>query len=126
MSRPMIKPLTEQLTPELIALMSTVPDSVMALIIEALRLNGRLNVTLSVSELQLLEVARRELSVRGVCITFDIDNAEKVELAAGISPQQAQAFMQRRNRVVTVEFKPGGQSGNELTKDIPFFTSARK
>lgn len=123
MSRPMNKPLAEQLTPpEPNVLRGTVPDSVMALIIEALRLNGRLNVTLSLCELQLLEVARRELRGRGVCITFDVDEAEIAELAAGISGQEARAFMLRRNRVVSVEFNPGALGGNELTKDIPFFT----
>ena len=122
MSRPMNKPLAEHLTPEPNALTGTVPDSVMALIIEALRLNGRLNVTLTLCELQLLEVARRELRARGVCITFDVDEAEIAELAAGISGQEAQAFMLRRNRVVSVEFNPGALGGNELTKDIPFFT----
>ncbi|MGE8063863.1 hypothetical protein [Pseudomonas sp. NPDC089569] len=126
MSRPMNKPRAAQPTPEFIGLMGSVPDSVMALIIEAQRLNGRINVTLTLCELQLLEVARRELSERGVCITFDVDESEKVELAAGISPEQAQAFMLRRNRVVSVEFKPGARGGNELTKNIPFFTSLGK
>ncbi|MHC5194840.1 hypothetical protein ACYSUW_13895 [Pseudomonas frederiksbergensis] len=125
MSRPMNKSLAEQMTLELIELMGTVPDSVMALIIEALRLNGRLNVTLTLSELQLLEVARRELCAHGVVVSFDVDEAELLELAAGISRQQAQAFMLRRNRVVIVEFIPSSQGGNKLTKDIPFFTSVQ-
>ncbi|MGF6281814.1 hypothetical protein ABH908_000153 [Pseudomonas frederiksbergensis] len=126
MSRPINKPLAKQLTPEIIALIGTVPDSGMALISEVLRLNGRPNTTLTSCDLQLLEVARRELSVRGLLITFDVDEAEKVELATGISRDQAQAFLLRRTRVVTIEFNPGAPGGNEMTKDIPFYTSASK
>lgn len=62
--------------------------------------------------------------MRGVRVTFDVDEPEKVELAIGILREQAQTFMLRRTRVVTVEFKLGAPSGNEMTKDIPFFISA--
>lgn len=126
MSRLMFNHLNEQLPLQVGGSINALSDSAMALFIEALRLNGRLNVTLSLGELQLLEVARRELSGRGLCVTFDVDETEKLELFTGISREKAKTFMLRRSRVVYVQFKSNAHGCNELTWNIPFFTSAGK
>lgn len=96
---------TPGLTQDLAERLGVVPDSVLTLIKEVLKLNGRLNVTLSSHDVQLLDVAQRELQMYGVTVSYEVSQAEKDELASGISRHQAETILNRRSRVVTVEIR---------------------
>lgn len=96
---------TEGLKPDRTVHFGNVPESHMTLILEALNLNGRLNVTLSSHEIQLLDVAQRELQSYGVSISYELNKAVTENPSNETPNSQAKKTLFRRSRVVTVEIK---------------------
>jgi hypothetical protein len=96
---------TEGLKPDRAVHFGNVPESHMTLIREALNLNGRLNLTLSSHEIQLLDVAQRELQIYGVSISYEPNNDVPGKRSTGTPNSQAEKVLSRRSRVVTVVIK---------------------
>nr|WP_192963299.1 hypothetical protein [Pseudomonas fluorescens]CEK42099.1 hypothetical protein PQBR57_0146 [Pseudomonas fluorescens SBW25] len=89
--------------PELDAMLGKIPDAVIANIVKALKLNGKVFAMLDPAELEVFDFFRKYGPKYGVVATI-VSESRHAELAKASSTQQEDEIMRRVNGTVSVAF----------------------
>lgn len=87
--------------PELVAMLGTIPDAVMADLVKALRLDGRVFAMLDPGELEVFDFFRKQGHKYGVVATI-VSETDPAELAKASSQLHKDEIMRRVNSTVSV------------------------